>query len=217
MARIAPDLHREQVWWSQGLQVAGVDEVGRGCLAGPVVAAAVLLQPGAALPGVRDSKQVSAAQREALVPLIYAQSLAVSIASVDAADIDRLNILQATRVAMVQAVQALAVVPHHILIDGREPIDLPLTQSCIIGGDALCVSIAAASIVAKVHRDQLMRDFDGKFPQYGFARHKGYGTALHLAALAEHGPMHLHRYSFAPVRRAVPLTLQIPAGRSVGA
>lgn len=190
----------EKPYWIQQLHVAGIDEVGRGCLAGPVVAAAVILHPAADLPGVRDSKQLSAKQREQCVPRIHAQSLAWAIAAVEPADIDRINIRQATLQAMADAVRRLSIVPHHLFIDGRDAIDLPITQTTIIDGDDLCRSIAAASILAKVFRDQLMIDCDGDFPQYGFAQHKGYGTPQHLAALSAHGPTPLHRRSFAPVR-----------------
>ncbi len=182
--------------------VCGVDEVGRGPLAGPVVAAAVVLQPGARLPGANDSKQLSPTQRQELDIAVRAQARAVGLAEVAAPEIDRINIRQATLLAMRQAVAALAVIPELVLVDGRDTIpELTVPQRAVIGGDGRSLVIACASIVAKVHRDQLMVEFDALYPGYGFAGHKGYGSAKHLAALAELGPCPIHRQSFAPIRQ----------------
>ena len=187
--------------------IAGVDEVGRGCLFGPVVAAAVILPTdlaALACAGLRDSKQITAPQRESLDRLIRSTALAISIAEIDAATIDRVNIVQATRLAMLSAVRALAIAPDHLLIDAMQ-LDLsglahPCAQTKLIHGDALSLSIAAASIVAKLHRDRLLSALDAAHPGYGLAAHKGYATAQHLRALITLGPTPLHRLTFAPVR-----------------
>ncbi len=192
--------HFEQQARARGyLQVAGIDEAGRGPLAGPVVAAAVILQPDRPLDGVNDSKKLSERQRERLFDQIQQQALAIGIGIVDAVTIDRINILQATRQAMLEAVQQLALQPDLLLIDGITPIATRLPQQTIKQGDQRSASIAAASIIAKVTRDRLMLDYDQQFPQYGFARHKGYGSAAHLAALRNHGPCPIHRLSFGGV------------------
>lgn len=186
--------------------IAGVDEVGRGALLGPVVAAAVILPKslsGLARAGLTDSKQLTREQRERLDKRIRRMALAVSVAEVDAETIDRVNIYQATRMAMLAAVQGLAVAPDHLLIDAMR-LDHPCAQTKLIYGDSLSLSIAAASVVAKVHRDALMRNLDLAHPQYGLASHKGYGTPEHRRALAEHGPCALHRRTFAPVRAVDP-------------
>src|SRR5579875_841669 len=178
--------------------IAGVDEVGRGALFGPVVAAAVVLPPKNAVllrMGLKDSKQLTREEREKLDRRIRKTALAIGVAAIDAETIDRLNIYHATRLAMLRAVDALGLTPDHILIDAML-IDHPCPQTKLFYGDALCLSIAAASVVAKVHRDGLMRDLDRQFPQYGLAQHKGYGTPEHRKALAEHGPTPLHRRSF---------------------
>jgi ribonuclease HII len=187
--------------------IAGVDEVGRGCLFGPVVAAAVILPECVdelARAGLRDSKQLTHLQRESLDRLIRATALAISIAEIDAATIDRVNIYQATRLAMLSAVRALTIAPDHLLIDAMQ-LDLsglahPCAQTKLIHGDALSLSIAAASVVAKVHRDRLLSALDAAHPGYGLAAHKGYATAQHLRALTLLGPTPLHRQSFAPVK-----------------
>ena len=176
--------------------VAGVDEVGRGPLAGPVVAAAVVLPADMELPEVRDSKQLSPAQREACCRTILSCALDVSIGLVDAPEIDRINILQASFGAMVMAIEKLKNPPDYLLIDGPYKLPLPLSQEGIPKGDQRCLCVAAASIVAKVHRDRLMCDYHEIYPVYGFDRHKGYGTAQHLEALRLHGPCPLHRRSF---------------------
>ncbi len=186
--------------------IAGVDEVGRGALFGPVVAAAVILPErlnGLAKAGLTDSKQLTREQRESLNKRIRKMAIAVSVAEVDAETIDRVNIYQATRIAMLTAVQGLTVAPDHLLIDAMR-FDHPCRQTKLIYGDALSLSIAAASVVAKVHRDALMREMDLLHPGYGLASHKGYGTPEHRRALKEHGPCALHRRTFAPVRAVDP-------------
>ena len=184
--------------------VAGVDEVGVGPLAGPVVAAAVVLPAHLALAdldGLDDSKRLSAAERERLDGKIRAQAIAVSIALVEPAEVDRLNILRATLEAMRQAVCGLSVHTDHVLVDARTIPGIETRQTPIVGGDRRDGTIAAASIVAKVHRDALMREIDARHPGYGFAQHKGYGTRSHLDALERLGPCASHRRSFAPVRQ----------------
>jgi ribonuclease HII len=197
----------EQALRYHGFQViAGVDEVGRGALFGPVVAAAVILPPrcaSLARAGLTDSKQLPREDRERLDKRIRRMALAVSIASVDAETIDRVNIYQATRIAMLTAVLGLSLTPDHLLIDAMR-IDHPCAQTRLFYGDSLSLSIAAASVVAKVHRDALMRELDAVHPQYGLASHKGYATPEHRRALREHGPTPLHRRSFAPVRASDP-------------
>jgi ribonuclease HII len=179
--------------------VAGVDEVGVGPLAGPVVACAVVLPERVELPGLDDSKKLSAAARERLAELIRSQALAVCVASASPSEIDRVNILQARFAAQRRAVAGLGFSPDHVLVDGQAIPDLAWPQTAIVGGDARDGSIAAASIVAKVYRDALMRRLAGRYPGYGFDRHKGYATREHLAALHRLGPTPLHRRSFAPV------------------
>ncbi len=178
--------------------IAGVDEVGRGALFGPVVAAAVVLPPETRIRGLRDSKQLLREDRERLAKIVERKALAISIAEVDVETIDRVNIYQATRIAMTSAVIKLTLPPDHLLIDAMR-LDLACTQTSIIYGDSLSISIAAASVVAKVYRDARMRELDKDYPQYGLASHKGYSTPQHLAALDKHGPCALHRKSFRPV------------------
>ncbi len=181
--------------------VAGVDEAGRGPLAGPVAVAAVILDPANPIPGLADSKALSAARREALEPLIQRRALAYRVILVDAATIDRLNILQATLQGMAEALAGLLPAPHAALIDGnRVPKSLLCPARAIVGGDASEPAIGAASILAKVARDRYMDALDTRHPGYGFARHKGYPTADHLEALRRLGPCAEHRRSFAPVR-----------------
>jgi ribonuclease HII len=179
--------------------VAGVDEVGRGALFGPVVAAAAILSPDRPVRGLNDSKLLDAERRETLAERIRERAVAWAVAAVDAAAIDRINIHQASRLAMKTAVERLSPGADFVLIDAF-PLDLPLPQRPIVKGDARCWSIAAASILAKVQRDAWMRIWDHTFPQYGLAHHKGYFTAEHARALAEHGPTPLHRLSYEPVR-----------------
>jgi len=182
--------------------IAGVDEVGRGALFGPVVAAAVILPmriASLAKAGLTDSKQLQHAHRESLDVKIRSMALAVCVAEIDAETIDRVNIYQATRLAMLAAVNGLAIAPDHLLIDAML-LDHPCEQTKLIYGDSLSLSIAAASVIAKVYRDNLMRQYDLLHPQYGLASHKGYATAEHRRALLEYGPCPLHRRSFGPVR-----------------
>jgi ribonuclease HII len=189
-------------WAAPGL-VAGVDEVGRGPLAGPVVAAAVILDDLHPVKGLRDSKTLGPATRERLAAEIRAKALCVSVAAASVDEIDRLNILQATLLAMRRAVEGLRLTPHHVLVDGNRLPPLKVPAEAIVKGDAKVAAIAAASIVAKVHRDALLCELHGLHPAYGFADHKGYPTPEHLAALRAHGPCVAHRRSFAPVRDAL--------------
>jgi ribonuclease HII len=198
---VCSDKH-ERALRAQGFtSIAGVDEVGRGSLFGPVVAAAVVL-PEKTLRlrrlGLRDSKQLTQEQREELDGEIRSVAVSIGIAEVDAETIDRVNIYQASRMAMLQAVEALSCVVDHLLIDAMR-VDHPCAQTKLIYGDSLSLSIAAASVVAKVYRDAMMRELDVQYPQYGLASHKGYGTAQHRRALQEHGICELHRRTFAPV------------------
>ena len=181
--------------------IAGVDEAGRGPLAGPVVAAAVILDARAPIQGLADSKQLSPRRREQLFDEIRAKALCCSIAQASVEEIDRLNILQATLLAMRRAVLGLRLKPTLVLVDGNQLPLLDMPAEPIVRGDALVPAISAASILAKVHRDRWCAQVHGQYPEYGFAGHKGYGTAAHLAALQAHGPCALHRTSFAPVAR----------------
>ena len=180
--------------------VAGIDEAGRGPLAGPVVAAAVILPMEFNLPGLTDSKKLSVHQRQILYPEIRRQARGVGVGVASVLEIDCLNILQATLLAMRRAVNRLPHNPDHLLIDGISSIPLALSQQCVKQGDSRSLSIAAASVVAKVIRDRVMLSFDRQFPGYGFARHKGYGTREHRRAIVELGPTRLHRKTFAGVR-----------------
>ena len=185
-------------WHPPGL-IAGVDEAGRGPLAGPVVAAAVILDDQRPIAGLADSKKLSPTRREALFDEIRAHALCCSIAEASVEEIDRLNILQATLLAMRRAVQGLRLKPVMVLVDGNRLPTLGIQAEAIVKGDALVSAISAASILAKVHRDRWCEQVHAEFPQYGFAGHKGYGTAVHMAALREHGACVYHRRSFAPV------------------
>lgn len=178
--------------------VAGVDEVGRGSLFGCVVAAAVILPENTRIRGLRDSKQLLREDRERLARIVEQKAIAIAIEEVDVETIDRINIYQASRLAMTQAVLQLAPAPDHLLVDALR-LDHPCAQTSIIYGDSLSISIAAASVIAKVYRDQCMREFDKQYPEYGLASHKGYSTPEHLAALEKYGPTPLHRKSFRPV------------------
>ncbi len=187
-------------WVALGL-VAGVDEAGRGPLAGPVVAAAVILDQSRPIPGLADSKRLSPALRARLHDEIRAHALCCSIGQASVLEIDQLNILQATLLAMQRAVAGLRLRPVRVLVDGNRVPQLPVLAEAIVRGDALVPAISAASILAKVQRDRWCQEIDALYPQYGFAQHKGYGTARHLAALRQHGVCALHRRSFAPVAR----------------
>lgn len=189
-------------WHPPGL-VAGVDEAGRGPLAGPVVAAAVILDDLQPIEGLADSKTLTAARRERLYEEIRAKSLCCSIAEASVEEIDRLNILQATLLAMQRAVLGLRLKPVRVLVDGNQLPRLDITAEAIVKGDALVQSISAASILAKVHRDRWCQQIDHEFPHYGFAGHKGYSTAMHMAALRTHGACIYHRRSFAPVAESM--------------
>jgi ribonuclease HII len=180
--------------------IAGVDEVGVAPLAGPVVAAAVILPPGLTLPHLDDSKRLTPEQRDALYPLVVAQAEAWALGLASVEEIDRLNILQAMRLAHRRAILALPRRPSLVMIDGRYPADVPLPQLVLVDGDAICATIAAASIVAKVTRDRMMVELGARYPAYGFERHKGYSTASHRAAIDRYGPTPFHRRSFLPVR-----------------
>jgi len=193
--------YEKQAWASGACLVAGVDEVGRGSLFGPVVAAAVILDPDYRIRGLRDSKLLPEARREQLAVRILEHCIGWAIAAVDAARIDQINIYQASRLAMAEAVAQLQPAPDHLLIDAMR-IDSSCPQTPIIHGDALSASIAAASILAKVERDRFIRLWDPVYPQYGLASNKGYGTRQHVDALRRHGPSPLHRRSFEPVRMA---------------
>lgn len=198
-------LRAEQVpldWAAPGL-AAGVDEAGRGPLAGPVVAAAVIMNPRQGIAGLADSKKLTARRREQLFDQIQDKALCCAIGQASVEEIDRLNILQATLLAMQRAVAGLRLVPARVLVDGNRLPRLPMLAEAIIGGDAKVPAISAASILAKVHRDRWCEQIDAEYPQYGFAAHKGYGTAAHLAALRQHGPTPWHRRSFAPVAQAL--------------
>lgn len=190
------------VWDGPGL-LAGVDEAGRGPLAGPVVAAAVILDDRHPIKGLADSKKLSALRRDALFDEIRAKALCCSIALASVEEIDSLNILQATMLAMKRAVEGLRLVPHKVLVDGNRLPSLSVRAEAIVKGDATVPAISAASILAKVTRDRLMLEADATYPVYGFAKHKGYGTAEHLLALETSGPCSAHRRSFAPVAAAL--------------
>ena len=201
-ARMGVLLRVERSLWRIGLtKIAGVDEVGVGPLAGPVLAAAVVLPQGVRLRGVDDSKKLSAAWREELAAKIRAHALGVGIGIVEVEDIDRLNIYRAAIEAMRRAVLALSILPEHVVVDARHIPGLTIPQTPLIDGDARSYSVAAASIVAKVARDRMMCELDQLYPEYGFRDHMGYGTPQHLAAIARYGPCPIHRRSFAPVRQ----------------
>lgn len=200
----ADTLAYEKIAHAQGFQrIAGVDEVGRGPLAGPVMAAAVILPPGLHIPGIDDSKKLSPLKREILFDVITSKALAIGTGIVEPEIIDSINILQATRLAMLNAVGQLSPLPDFLLIDGITPINTSIPQKTIKKGDSLSLSIAAASIIAKVTRDRLMVEMDRRYPGYGFAGHKGYGSALHLEAIRQLGPCPIHRMTFGGVKEHV--------------
>ena len=192
----APYHFEARAWRTGVVRVAGVDEAGRGPLAGPVVAAAVVIDPDRRIKRLADSKLLTPERRAELYDVIMARAVAVGVGVVDHVTIDRVNILQATRVAMLEALHQLKVAPDLVITDFVALSGLACPQRNLVDGDARCATVAAASIIAKVTRDRIMLDVDGQFPEYGFARHKGYATAEHLAALDRHGPCPLHRRSF---------------------
>jgi len=202
-----PNLDHENELKSQGYElVAGIDEVGRGALAGPVVAGAVILPHPASLTRfelVRDSKELDYKKRETLFDFIMKEALAVGIGIIPPQVIDSVNILKATKLAMMQAVEKLSKQPHFLIIDRVTLSQCPIPQKGITRGDKLCLSIACASIIAKVTRDRMMQEFDQTYPGYGFAQHKGYGTGKHLSCLKKLGPSPIHRLYFAPVRNVI--------------
>ncbi|HEY2995209.1 MAG TPA: ribonuclease HII [Methylomirabilota bacterium] len=196
MPTTAPYRYEAQAWRTGLSRIAGIDEAGRGPLAGPVVAAAVVIAPDRRIKGLCDSKVLPAEKREALFAVIHERAIAIGVGIVDHLTIDRINILEATRVAMMQALAQLVVTPELIITDFVKLRECPCPQRNLVDGDARCATVAAASIVAKVTRDRLMRALDVEFPAYGFAKHKGYATAEHLAAIDRHGLCPLHRRSF---------------------
>lgn len=201
----APDLMLiERSLYCQGyVLIAGIDEAGRGPLAGPVMAAACVLPREFDLPGLDDSKKISENKRIILATKIKEQALAFSVASATAMEIDLINILQATKLAMKRAVENLSLTPDFVLIDGRDTINITTAQRTVIGGDGLSASMAAASILAKVARDELMAQLHEIYPEYCFDQHKGYGTRLHLEAIHRFGPCPIHRRSFSPIKQMV--------------
>ena len=188
----------EELAWQEGFKlVAGIDEVGRGCIAGPVVAVACILDPAKPLPeGLNDSKQVIPEQREEIAAQLRENCVAYAVGSVEATEIDRINILEATKVAMRNAISALSPSADYLLIDALQLKGISVPQRSIIKGDSVSASIAAASILAKTYRDELMRSFDTTYPEYGFSGHVGYGTKAHRDAIRAHGPCPLHRLTF---------------------
>jgi ribonuclease HII len=194
--QIVPPYYEFSLRSLESLCIAGVDEVGRGPLAGPVLAAAVIFPSAVLIPGVTDSKKLTAKQREALFPLIREKALAIGLGFVEAREVDRINILQAALKAMKTAVLRLPISPDLLLVDGNRALDLAVPQQCLIRGDARSLTIGAASIVAKVIRDKMMESCHVRFPEYNFPGNKGYGTREHLEALRRYGPCPLHRRSF---------------------
>ena len=183
--------------------IAGIDEAGRGPLAGPVVAAAVILPEGLQMPGVTDSKKLTALKREVLFDVVMEKAIATGVGIAEPEEIDRINILQATLKAMLRAVDKLKTSPDYLIIDGINTLEIDIPQQAIKKGDSLSLSIAAASIIAKVTRDRMMLEYDKQYPSYGFASHKGYGSKLHRESIAAVGPCPIHRKTFAGVREHV--------------
>ncbi len=192
----------EEALYDQGNQlICGVDEAGRGPLAGPVVVAACILPPFLRIEGINDSKQLTAKKREELFKIIVKNAVAYQIVFVSEADVDLLNIYQATKKGMLEAIRGLDVTPDHVLIDAMPLGELKIPHTSIIHGDARCASVAAASILAKVTRDEFMEKMDVKYPNYGFKKNKGYGTKAHMEALEKYGPCPIHRKTYAPVSK----------------
>ena len=198
---IASKVKQLDLFSVSGARVCGVDEAGRGPLAGAVVAAAVILHPDRAIPGLADSKKLNARKRERLALEIKQQAWAWAVAEASVEEIDQLNILQASLLAMKRAVMSLSLVPDRVLVDGNQLPDLPYSVQAIIGGDASQPSISAASILAKTSRDAALIELDQRYPDYGFAQHKGYPTPQHLQAIRQYGVLPVHRKSFAPVAK----------------
>ena len=196
MPTAAPYRYEAQAWRTGLSRIAGIDEAGRGPLAGPVVAAAVVIAPDRRIKGLCDSKVLPPEKREALFAIIHERAIAVGVGIVDHLTIDRINILEATRVAMMQALAGLTLVPELVITDFVKLRECPCPQRNLVDGDARCATVAAASIIAKVTRDRLMCALDAEYPVYGFAKHKGYATAEHIAAIDRHGLCPLHRRSF---------------------
>jgi ribonuclease HII len=212
--RASPNSRIEGTLRRQGYHhIAGVDEVGRGCLFGPVVAAAVILDPERPIRGLNDSKLLEPKRREVLSRRIRERAISVAVEASDSAQIDRVNIYQASRLAMRDAVLSLSIAADYLLVDAMR-IDLDLPQRALIRGDSRCSSIAAASIVAKVERDRWMKIWDEVYPQYGLASNKGYGAPVHLQALKEFGVTPLHRHSFRPVAEAALFSAELPPGEN---
>jgi ribonuclease HII len=203
---MACNLSRERALRARGFfLVAGVDEAGRGPLAGPLIAAAAILPPDFALDGLNDSKKLTAKKRESLHAVLTTHSeIHWAVGEATVGEIDTLNILRATHLAMARAIEALPTTPDHALVDGLPVRGLPVDHTALVSGDTLSITIAAASIIAKVTRDRIMVELDAQYPQYGFARHKGYGVRQHLEALRHHGPCPVHRHSFQPVAQGQP-------------
>ena len=198
------------VWWKVLMEIeladypeltAGVDEVGRGPLAGPVVAAAVILDPARPIEGLADSKKLTEKKREALYPLIKEHAISYAVAESSVEEIDEINILQASLLAMKRAIEALHIKPEHVLVDGNKAPDVTISVDTIVKGDTKVASISAASILAKVDRDRLMVDYHRQYPDFSFHKHKAYGSKQHMLELNEHGPLPVHRKTFAPVRK----------------
>ena len=192
----------EERFHSEGIEhIAGVDEAGRGCLAGPVVAASVILPQGIDIPGLKDSKQLTSNQRDHFFDLIQEKALAWSVGIIEPDEIDRINILKASLKAMEVAVNGLKIKPNYLFIDGPFPIESKIQQKTLKKGDARSITIAAASVMAKVIRDRMMIEYEKEYPNFSFSIHKGYGTRLHFKELATHGPTAIHRMTFEPVSR----------------
>ena len=202
---VAPRMLYWEDRYGSEVAVAGLDEAGRGPLAGPVVAGAVIIPPLRSHPvAILDSKKLSPTRRKAAFEYLnQLPGVVIGVGVVDQTEIDRINILEATRKAMCIAVEALSISPGYLLIDGLIKLDLPILQQSLVRGEEKSVSIAAASIIAKVTRDRMMEEYDREYPVYGFGRHKGYGTKLHLEMLNKYGPCPIHRFSFSPVARLV--------------
>lgn len=195
--RLKHMLEIENSLYAKGYKlICGVDEAGRGPLCGPVVAAAVILKPDDIIEGVNDSKKISEKKREALYDVIMEKALAVGVGISDVSVIEEVNILNATKLAMKQAIENLGIIPEYVLIDGNQMIDIKVPGETVVSGDAKSESIAAASIIAKVTRDRMLIDWDKEYPEYGFAKHKGYGTKAHIEAIGKYGLTPIHRPSF---------------------